>query len=503
MVARFGADRRVRADGVVFRPRGETAMRPNRAAVLLLTIALTSFAPLAPFAAPLAAIDGALDADDFYPPHGRIGFVGGGLVADAGLVAPDGMAIAWYRDNGAEVTWRQVPPEISPATSCSFTPPLATEARYRDGLFDGAGRLVLVGTATFPGLGDLIFVVRYLYPDCTLDPAFSDDGYFTFDLADDLSGLRVRTQTVYVNQLPAERLVVAGDRQMGGGEVDTLVLRLRGDGELDPTFDGNGWNSYDFDDEAQFLADFVVDGEERIVLGLNLDPFSADSDYVIGRLLTDGALDPTLDGDGWWRVGFDNDAAEQLGAMEVAANGDVIFGGTTDSGAERRIFVTRLNGFLQGASFGSAGDLSAVTSAVLQGDRKLILAGWSNGFDGDFDVFAFRVLVPPTGQPAVDTTFGSGGEPDPLTYFSFEGVPGGTDAAYGIGLVGGEAGALRRGERRGSAGDVHRAVGERVHLRGRVRERGDRRLVGGRGARRVENRVQARDSTDPPRSFEV
>ena len=126
-------------------------MRPNRAVPLLLAIVLT------PFALPLAAIDGELDTDDFHPPFGRIGFVGGGLVADGGLVAPDGMAVALMRDDGAEVRWRQVPPDTTPGTWCSITPQFATEARYRDGLFDSQGRLVLVGTATYPGLGDVLF----------------------------------------------------------------------------------------------------------------------------------------------------------------------------------------------------------------------------------------------------------------------------------------------------------------------------------------------------------
>ena len=52
-------------------------------------------------------------------------------------------------------------------------------------------------------------------------------------------------------------------------------------------------------------------------------------------------------------------------------------------------------------------------------------------------LFAVRVDVPPTGSPSPDPTFGDGGEADPLTYFSFEASPGGTDAAWGIDLAGG------------------------------------------------------------------
>lgn len=408
-------------------------MRRKPCGILLVACAVA-------VAAPVAAIDGELDTEHFYPPNGRIGFVGGGIVADGGLVDPDGMAVALMRLNGAEVRWRQVPDDIGPATFCDFTPPLATEARYRDALFDSQGRLVLVGTATFPAFGDVIFVVRYLYPDCTLDPDFSGDGYFTFDLPEDVSALKVRTQTVYVLTFPIERLVVAGNRELGGAGgdfMDTIVLRLTGGGALDTSFDGDGWTSLDFADETQLLADFVVDRQRRIVFGANLDSLSADADWVIGRLLPDGALDSTFDSDGWWRVGLTSGAAEQVGAMAAAANGDVLFAGIDDDGPERRIFAARLDSSLHVTSFATAGDLSWVTSAALQGDRKLVVAGWSNGFDGDVDIFALRVRVPVSGPLSVDPTFGSGAEPDPLTYFSFEAVPGGTDAAWGIGLAAG------------------------------------------------------------------
>lgn len=392
-------------------------------------------------ATPVAAIDGELDADEFYPPGGQIGMVGGGLVADGGLVDPDGMAVALMRLPGAEVRWRQMPGDFQAATICDFTPPLATEARYRDGLFDAQGRLVLVGTATFPGLGDVIFAVRYLYPDCTLDPAFDNDGYATFDFAEDVAGLKVRTQIRFPLGVPVERLVVAGNRELdgtGGDFMDTIVLRLTGAGALDSSFDGDGWTSLDFESESQLLADLVVDREQRIVLGANLDPFSADSSWLIGRLLPDGGLDAALDTDGWWRIGLTSGAAEQVGALAAAANGDVLFAGSVDTGSERRVFVSRLSASLHGSAFTTAGDLSAVTSAALQGDRKLVVAGWSNGFDGDADVFALRVRVPEVGAPSVDPTFGSGAEEDPLTYFSLEGAAGGTDAAWAVALAAGK-----------------------------------------------------------------
>jgi hypothetical protein len=136
---------------------------------------------------------------------------------------------------------------------------------------------------------------------------------------------------------------------------------------------------------------------------------------------------------------FSTDAADALGAMEVAANGDVLLAGTADLGTPRHLGVVRMNDTLtEGTLIETAGTLSVVTSAVLQGDRKLLLAGWSNGLNGDADIFALRVDVPESGAPAVDPTFGSGAAPDPLTYLELDSDDGGTDAAWAIDLAAGK-----------------------------------------------------------------
>ena len=102
--------------------------------------------------------------------------------------------------------------------------------------------------------------------------------------------------------------------------------------------------------------------------------------------------------------------------------------------------VVRLGptGSAQGTLVETAGSLSYVTSSVLQGNRRLILAGWSNGLNGDFDIFALRVVVPPSGAPLVDTAFGDGAAADPLTYLELDSFDLGTDAAWSVDLAGGK-----------------------------------------------------------------
>src|SRR5690606_13090592 len=76
------------ADGAVGRPQGGIAMMRKLCGAMVTTALLVT---------PAGAADGELDTEHFYPPDGRIGFVGGGLVADGGLVDPDGMAVALMR----------------------------------------------------------------------------------------------------------------------------------------------------------------------------------------------------------------------------------------------------------------------------------------------------------------------------------------------------------------------------------------------------------------------
>ena len=219
---------------------------------------------------------------------------------------------------------------------------------------------------------------------------------------------------------PNGRVVVAG----GGAATSSFcVVRLRAaNGTLDPTFGSGGKRVVDFggDDESVYGAALQPDG--KIVL-------AGDSrlQVAVARLKANGALDTTFDGDGkkllsWGALG-------RATAVVVAPNGKILLGGFSGpEGGNIQVARLKANG-APDATFGTAGiatidfggDNESVYGAALQPDGRIVLAGDSrlqpavarlkaNGaldttFDGDVKTIFSRgalgrataVVVAPTG----------------------------------------------------------------------------------------------------------
>ena len=160
---------------------------------------------------------------------------------------------------------------------------------------------------------------------------------------------------------PNGRVIAAG----GGGPASSFcVVRLRAaNGTLDPTFGSGGKRVIDFgtDDESVYGAALQPDG--KIVL-------AGDSrlQVAVVRLKANGALDPTFDGDGkktlsWGAIG-------RATAVVVAPNGKLLLGGF--SGPEGgNIQVARLkpNGALD-ATFAHRRASPRSTSAATTSARR-------------------------------------------------------------------------------------------------------------------------------------
>jgi hypothetical protein len=375
---------------------------------------------LAVVRSPLAANDGALDTS-YHPPDGYV-FTWTSLTGAAagGAIAPDGAALALTRSAADTIAWARVPDE-GLHTACSFAPPGASIVLPAAVTFDGSGRLLVAGSAFYPSLGWVVFVARVLYPACTRDPAFDGDGYFTFDGIDDLFGLAIATTTVVVQSLPVERIVVAGEARSGGGGdgADLLLVRLRGDGSLDPGFGGgDGWADYDFDAETNALADLAVDGAGRLVLAGTVDPFGTDPDVMIARTLPDGTLDGSFGSFGWSRFGNGDD--QRLGALALEPGGAswLVSREVRDESPSTRLIVLRVGSDGQ-STFGIGGPFVdgslAIAGAVRQGDGRLIVVGDTDLADGDRDLFATACRPAPPLACSWENDFGPLG-PDGLAY---------------------------------------------------------------------------------------
>ena len=237
-----------------------------------------------------------------------------------------------------------------------------------------------------------------------LDPLFSGDG------------IAVRSLGAATGQERIEGLAVQSDGNVVGVGVrratdsaqgHALVVRLTGNGALDPTFSGNGWATVDLPGDATAKAVAVQEDGKLVVVGESFtDPGGT---AAIMRFKAGGALDRTFAGDGIRLV--DLGVATTAEAVHVLSNGKILVTGGVSGLGDDDMFALRLGrggGF--DATFSGDGrrlvdiaDHDQAYSVDVQDDGKIVLVGNATG-GGDAGFGAARLLR--TGQ--LDDTFGGG-----------------------------------------------------------------------------------------------
>ena len=145
------------------------------------------------------------------------------------------------------------------------------------------GRILVAGRSTAAGA-----VVARLRPSGVLDLGFGSQGRVT---------LPGPTATAVLVQ-PDQRIVVAGNST--GSEM-MAVTRLRQDGSLDPTFNGNGTSTVDFGGLADLAQGAALQPDGKIVV----IGYSQDGEAMaVARLDADGSLDTTFGAGGKTTVDF-------------------------------------------------------------------------------------------------------------------------------------------------------------------------------------------------------
>lgn len=399
---------------------------------------------LASLAAPPVAsgVDGALDTD-FQAPQGYRTLGSGQISPARGTVAPDGAALFAGTQNGSAIYWTRLFATGDPG-SCAFAPPGASSVAAAQALFDGSGRLLVAGTASYSGLGQVIFVARFLYPDCALDPTFDGDGYFTFDHEEDVVGVALARTTTLILGVPFERIVVGGNVYPAAGVdlSDILLLRLTPSGGLDGGFGGgDGWLRYDFGNETDVLAALAVDAQRRILLAGTVDLFGDDPDAMVARVLPGGAPDGGFGSLGWTRiVPAADEYEESAAALALAPDGSLWTAGVeTNSGGSQRVLVREID--VQGDSVFAIGwffhpDSLRVAGIARQGDGRVIVFGDTDHQDGDRDLFV-TACRPASGTDCLwESAFGPLDE-EYLAYPMPDLLAGGDEPAGGIVLAAG------------------------------------------------------------------
>jgi len=197
------------------------------------------------------------------------------------------------------------------------------------------GHIVVAGYTRAESDDD--FAVARLNPDGTPDTSFAGTGKTT--IAFDLGAGNI-DQAFAVAVQADGGIVVAGSAQTNSNGNDFAIARLTPNGSPDNTFGTNGKVTVGFDfaestnkdDTATALA---IDSAQRIVVAGRANRGSASvmyNDFAVARLLPNGDLDASFDGDGRATIAFDIGASadDEPFALAIQEDGRIVLAGTSD-----------------------------------------------------------------------------------------------------------------------------------------------------------------------------
>jgi uncharacterized delta-60 repeat protein len=329
-------------------------------------------------------------------------FDGGDDLAEAVLVQPDGKIVAAGRasfggddDFGAARYNADGTLDVTFGGTGMVTVGFGDVEDVEDIVLLEDGDLLLAGPA-WPDFifGDADFALARLNADGTLDTGFDGDGKLTTGFGGDEEVRAVAIQS-------DGKILAAGDDSS-----NVLVARYLPDGALDSTFDGDGKLS--IGSLSGLINGIAIQPDGKIVLlGLHRSP-DGDYKFAFYRLIPDGSLDPTFDGDGYTFIDFRN---IDFGVdVALLADGRILAGGVSD----RIPVLMRLwpDGSLDAGGqqaldfadpFLGPEALELASDLAIQQDGKIVVAGdIGNASDSDRN-FALARFWP---DGMLDTSFG-------------------------------------------------------------------------------------------------
>jgi uncharacterized delta-60 repeat protein len=248
------------------------------------------------------------------------------------------------------------------------------------------GRVVAAGGG---GPASSFCVVRLRSANGTLDPTFGSGGKRVVDLGSD-------DESVYGAALqPDGKIVLAGDSRL-----QPAVVRLKANGALDTTFDGDGKKLFSWGAIGRVTA-VVVAPNGKILLGGFSGPEGGN--IQVARMTAKGALDTTFGAGGIATVDFG--ATEFGAAIARQADGRILVAGQSSAGGAV-IARLRATGVLD-TDFGGDGRVTlpgggSLSAVLVQPDRNIVVAGNASG-----SAMMTVTRLKPDGS--LDAAFGSAG----------------------------------------------------------------------------------------------
>jgi uncharacterized delta-60 repeat protein len=160
------------------------------------------------------------------------------------------------------------------------------------------GKIVAAGSAKNPTSYYDFALARYL-PDGTLDTGFGHGGKVRTDF-----GVQNLDQARAAVLQPDGRIVAAGFASLAFGDTRYAAARYNADGTIDKSFGSQGKTRLHFGTCCERANSVLLQSDGKVVLVGFPDSESSDSDFVLMRLDSSGALDPSFGKNGRVRTSF-------------------------------------------------------------------------------------------------------------------------------------------------------------------------------------------------------
>jgi uncharacterized delta-60 repeat protein len=280
---------------------------------------------------------------------------------------------------------------------------VGTETTANGVIAQGDGKIIVVGSTGPRDNADTDFFVARFQANGSMDRSFGVGGVVRTDVSK--GGADVAYGVIVGGN---GKITVVGSA-VEGSETEAAIVRYNPNGTLDTTFSGDGIRTTGYAGRADIAYDVLIDSAGRIVF-----VGGTGSDFLIGRLKSNGDNDTSFNRDGLDQAGFGGTEAAR--GVAVLPNGNIVAGGSTTNGAGGSDFAAVLYNPTTG---------NRVSGFGTDGKRKVDLfgqrdAGWGVAVDtggrivlgGTSDVDIFDSIAAVRLNPAdasFDTSFGGDG----------------------------------------------------------------------------------------------
>jgi uncharacterized delta-60 repeat protein len=243
------------------------------------------------------------------------------------------------------------------------------------------GKLV-VGGETWQANGDIQFAIGRLMPDGSLDQSFGSGGIATLQVgAGPFSGIR----RVLLTQ--SGGIVAVGYGYRGNSNFTMGVARLNSEGALDASFGDGGTVSMPIENTSAYANDAALAGDKIVLAGVSLNRTTEVQNIALMRLEGNGDPDYTFGSGGVQVTALAGYSFSDGNGVEIQKDGRILLAAKLGNGPNDGSFSVlqyEPSGGLS-ESFGAQGvtitnfnELSVASALAIQGDGKVVLAGFAS-----------------------------------------------------------------------------------------------------------------------------